>query len=42
MFANCFDVFRTRATMQCAVGKDEHEQTETKTAAILVFGFQKK
>jgi len=28
--------------MQCAVSKDEHVQTETKTAAISIFGFKKK
>jgi len=42
MFANCFVsdcfvVFRTRGTMQCAMWK--HEQTET---AVSAFGFQQK
>jgi len=29
-------------TMQCAVWKDELEQTESKTAAVSIFGFPKK
>jgi len=29
-------------TMQCAAWKDEHEQTETKTAAVSVFNLKNK